>query len=96
VPDVVTAPRPQAQDFDGDQRRQMLDWLDANGAPSDGVLCVELLTIDAPMIAVTRKLVDSDGRAFRDPSTTDRIATETTDHLLRVPPPEFWQPRRSG
>lgn len=94
---VVTVPRPEARDLTHDQRRALLDWLDANGAPAHGqrVVTVELLTVDAPMIAVTRNLTDDTGRAFADP-ISGLVATETTDHLLRVPPPEFWQPRQSA
>lgn len=88
---VVTVRRPEAQHFTRSQRDAILEWLAANGAPIVDVICVELLAIDVPMIAVTRKVRDDTGRTRCNPVTKE-ILTVTTDHLQRVPPPDFWQP----
>jgi hypothetical protein len=92
VTDIVTVRAPTPAQLEGWQRLEILDWLGAQGVPNRGVLQVEVMTIDAPMIAVTRKVMDDHGRSMVDPDRPHYLWRVTTDHLLRKPPPSWWQP----
>jgi hypothetical protein len=94
VTEVCTLARPSCADLASEQRRDMLDWLESMGVPGRGtrVVAVELLTVDCPMVAVTRIVMDENGHAQPDPADPHRIWLASTDHLVTAPPPAWWQP----
>jgi len=88
---VVTVAAPTAGDLTERQRRDMLDWLDAQDIPNGSVYRVELDVVDCPLIRVTYLARDEHGRAHLDAS--GKVAKETAEYAQREQEPSWWQPK---
>lgn len=90
---VVTIPKPYPTDLNYEQRQEILAWLESMGVSREKVYAVELLTIDAPLVRVSRYATDPDtGRVMLDRAEPADVIRHETDHLLTVDPPAWWQP----
>lgn len=81
-------------DFDQEQRDDYAAWLDAAGAGVEDLVGVEYHVADEPLLRLTRKVRDEEGRVLvtLDDDKQPVPLTETAEIRCTIELPEWWWP----